>query len=746
MKISKIIVLTALILVFLSGAVLACGPYFDAAYLVRGSENGFLATPEGNFIFELEKISGRDFYTQNRVENAQENTADADLDDLKKALERTDLSLKDQKRAYCSYEDARSEIQRYIEENAVTKEWKWYGGTFRQHERDERGSLYRLFHLNLHLDKNIPEEFRLYIEGAAAYHKYHFSKAIEIWKKILLLPADKRQYKSTWASFMIAKDYLSMKRQKDAIKYFNLTRQLAEEGYKDSLNLSRETYGWQALAAYELKDYTAAINFYLKSGDINSLNRVCNRALTLGDNQLKDIVKDDIARQVLAAWIVSHWWESFYWVAYPEEGKTRAEAFQKALESADIKNSVKEADRIAWIYYDRGDFEKAREWLKFSKEKTALSKWIEIKLLIRDGKINQAINELQDIVNTFEKNDEWNLFYHCKKQDVMRLINTQLGVLRLSRQEYIMAFEVLLKGAYWEDIAYVAEKVLTPRELEEILRQYENVDLSYDQRTGYSGCIEEASLYKSLEYLLARRYARMSDWNKAIKYMPGRFERYWYINEPPYGRDHEYINLKNLTKTLSSYIENAEDKKLAPEIRAENYYEAGLLMRKYGMEITGTELDPDWFVFNGQYAYDSSIENRFAILTEERRDKFYDADHWTDEVAEMAQRRERIKNKRGFWDGTKDEEKRALASLPDPARRYHYRYKAADFMWQASQLLPDNNQLKALALYKGGTYLKIRYPKEADKFYKALVATCPDTALGKEAKKLKWFPKTIDNL
>jgi hypothetical protein len=744
MKISKIIALSLFFVILLSSVASACGPWFDAAYLVRCSEEAFLSTPEGNFIFELENITGKEFYIQKESEDVKENTVDADLNDLKKALEKTDLSLKDQKRAYCSYEDARSEVQRYIEENAVAKEWKWYGGTFRQHERDERDSLYRLFHLNLHLDKNIPKEFRLYIEGAAAYHKYHFSKAIEIWKKILLLPADKRQYKSTWASFMIAKDHLSMRRQKEAIKYFNLTRQLAEEGYKDSLDLSRETYGWQALAAYEIKDYTTAINFYLKASDINSLNKVCNRALTLDNNQLKDIVKDDIARQVLAAWIVSHWWDSFYWVADPEEKKTRAEAFQKALESADIKESVKEADRIAWIYYNMGDFEKTREWLKLSGEKTALSKWIDVKLLIRDGQINQAINELQGLINTFEKNDEWNLFYHCKKQDVIRLINTQLGVLRLSRQEYIMAFDVLLKGACWEDIAYVAEKVLTPRELEDILRQYENVDLSYDQHTGYSGCIEEASLYKSLEYLLARRYARMSDWNKAIKYMPGRFERYWYINEPPYGIKHEYINLKDLTKTLSSYIQNAEDKKLHPKTRAENYYEAGLLMREYGMEITGTELDPDWFVFNGAYSYDSSLENRFAILTEERKNIYYSPNYYQNTLDEIAQRRERIKNKRGFWEGTKDEEKRVLASLPEPARRYHYRYKAADLMWKAAQLLPDNDQLKALALYKGGSYLKARYPEEADKFYKALVNTCGETALGREADELKWFPKAIN--
>jgi len=95
-----------------------------------------------------------------------------------------------------------------------------------------------------------------------------------------------------------------------------------------------------------------------------------------------------------------------------------------------------------------GDFENTKKWLKLSQGKTALSKWINIKLLIKNGKIEQAIRGLQDLVDTFEKNDEWGLFYDGDKQDITRRISQGLGVLRLSRQEYIMAFEVLLKGAF----------------------------------------------------------------------------------------------------------------------------------------------------------------------------------------------------------------------------------------------------------------------------------------------------------
>jgi hypothetical protein len=305
-----------------------------------------------------------------------------------------------------------------------------------------------------------------------------------------------------------------------------------------------------------------------------------------------------------------------------------------------------------------------------------------------------------------------------------------------------MAFEILLRGAYWENIAYVAEKVLTPEELEDILIQYKNIDLPNIEYLGYSEFLEEPTLYKSLEYLLARRYARMGNWDKAVKYMPRKFKRWWYIKGD--GRRYEDINLVNLTYDMKRYLESAENVKLSHRMRAENYYQAGLLMRKYGMEIVGTELEPDWFVFGGGFEYDSSLETRFAILTEERDKVFYDKGWYKDGLEEMKQRRKRLQTSRGFFDGTKDEEKRVLASMPEPLRRFHYRYKAADFMWKAAELLPDNDILKSKALYAGGTYLKIRYPQEADKFYKALIINCPDTDIGKEAKKVGWFPKDIE--
>ena len=157
------------------------------------------------------------------------------------------------------------------------------------------------------------------------------------------------------------------------------------------------------------------------------------------------------------------------------------------------------------------------------------------------------------------------------------------------------------------------------------------------------------------------------------------------------------------------------------------------------MELVGTELDPDWFVFNGRFYYDDTLEQRFGIMHEDRKE-YYKG--WYDEyIKSITERREEIEKERNFFAGSVDEEKRAVSSLPDPPKRFHYRYKASDLMWKCAQLLPNNDELKAKALCIGGSYIKTRDPQLADKFYKELVKTCGKTKLGQEADRLKWFPK-----
>ncbi len=771
----------------------ACGPSFDSAYCVRNTQERYAAIPEGDFLFELQRIAG-DTTPMSLTGGYAKRVADADVDDLRRSLQGRGITGKDFDGAVASYQKTRDEINAFLESCPLEDPSLWYGGRFRSQERIKTDAAHgETSTLSVELPQPqqeggapdgpvkterksytepavaltsaVPDEFRLYLTGAVKYHFHDFAGAIEAWEKILALPGSERVFKSTWASFMIGKAYLSMRDGQRAIPYFADTRKMAEKGYADPLGLAAESYGWQALAEYERKDFVQSIRHYLKRMDVNSLNRLCGKVSGTTDGTIHDIVRDETARSVLLGWAVSRpFWNAMEW----GDDETYKDFFRRllaAIEGLGVTGPVDYADRVAWLYYTKGDVKSAKRWLALARSATPLAQFIDFKLSLRDGNVDEAIRKLSGVMTSFEQSRDKGIFF---QEDVGRLLNSDMAVLQLSRREYIAAFDLLLQGKFWEDIAYVAEKVLTVKELEDCLRAERNKDVLARRQKYYQGYVmyaqnrtrthpDEAELYAdlmkedgptlggALEYLLARRMVRQGEWERAIAYMPaqisidrGYVEKKGAAGEMESQSVSEDINPREKVKELHALILKAEDEKGAKRDRAQAYYDAGIVVRKYGMELMGTELDPDGFVDRGSFPYYGSLENRFGILTDEAK---ADYEEWNKAAIADAQKlRGLITKDRGYFYGSEDEEGRVLSSMPSPDRRFHYRYKAADLMWKCAQLLPDNDELKAKALCMGGTFVKTRDRALADKFYQALVRTCGKTGLGKRAEKLKWFP------
>jgi hypothetical protein len=128
------------------------------------------------------------------------------------------------------------------------------------------------------------------------------------------------------------------------------------------------------------------------------------------------------------------------------------------------------------------------------------------------------------------------------------------------------------------------------------------------------------------------------------------------------------------------------------------------------MELFGTEAEPDWFVYKGNFVRESTSDVRSLPSSDELVSVTFD---------------ERFRLKHNFA----------------PERRFHYRYMAVELAWEAADLLPDEWDETARVLCIAGSWLADKEPKAADKFYKALVRRCGTTKLGREADKLRWFPK-----
>jgi len=149
---------------------------------------------------------------------------------------------------------------------------------------------------------------------------------------------------------------------------------------------------------------------------------------------------------------------------------------------------------------------------------------------------------------------------------------------------------------------------------------------------------------------------------------------------------------------------------LSDERRAQSLWKAACMARYEGMTLLGTEVEPDWFAYEGRYARAGFGSTRILPSPDEL-------------FASSA------------------DERRRLAKNVTPGKRWHYRYIAADYAWQAAGLMPDWTDETAAVLCISGSWLKGKDPEAADKFYKALVIRCGNTELGKEADKLRWFPK-----
>ena len=380
------------------------------------------------------------------------------------------------------------------------------------------------------------------------------------------------------------------------------------------------------------------------------------------------------------------------------------EAWLRALQKAGVKD-VKGADRIAWAAYQGGDFAAARQWLDRAPADAPMARWVRAKLLLREGKLAEAQKLLDRVGPTLSDPEltEDELWTHSEgsaggKIATPALAYGESGVLLTTQGNYLEALDRFLRGGFWVDAAHLADRVLPLDELKAYVDESWPATLIHDleeypQR--WEGLQARPNLAaRDLRHLLGRRLVRAGRFEEAEPYLPE--------------------TLRPALDTLATGLRDGRDAALPADRRAAALFRAACVTRKQGLELSGTELDPDWIVMEGQY----------EILAY---------------PPEMAARAENPHLKPG-----PDELKRAESNRPDPDQRFHYRYRAADIARDAAALLPGGSDEKARILATAGSWLKARDPEAARPFYQALVDCCGDTRLGQEAKRVRWFPEVPD--
>lgn len=594
------------------GSAMACGPDFPMRLLDNRGQS-LAELPEGNFRFEI-----------NRLGHAIAGLKD--VAEVTYGLDATDYA---EQRSQAELNGLSAEQQSLVQQ---------LRGLTDAHQVEVQGA-------------NLPAELRLYLAGAVAFANGEQSLAAEYFHKVLALPADQRALRSTWAAYSLGRALFAMSSEAGARsdllaqsrKAFEQARQLSIEGFSDPLELGVASLGEEARVARTAGDWNSAIELYATQNRHGSTVGYTSLKLLMADlaampeAQLAGLLKNQPVQQLVTASLISRLGWSFG--EQPENEKKLIKLLQSST-----RGSLDNADRLAAMNYQQGDYASAKAFLEHAGD-GGLAWWLRAKLAVRDGDKNAAAAAYAKAAQAFPQDESWgerrtpdwafeSLQPKCR-------VDGESAILALQRGDYLQAFDQLYrsKGIYWFDAATVAERVLTLDELKHYVDTQVPAppELTQQDRDNYVPLPVAASLRN----LLGRRLLREGHYEDAPAYF-----------------DNDGLRHK---ARLYGEQRLAAEAAWWPTRRAAALFNAAWTAREWGMDILGYEMAPDYATFGGNYSLENA-ELKVGPL-----------------VAE-------------------DEVKRQQASAAQPDQRYHYRFVATALANRAADNLPHTSQAFAAVL------------------------------------------------
>lgn len=594
------------------GSALACGPDFPMRLLDNRGQS-LAELPEGNFSFEVSRLG----HAINGLKNV---AAGADYSD-----EPDSVALRDQA----------EQVGLSAEQQVLVKHLRSLTDA-RQVETE---------------GAQLPPELRWYLAGAVAFGAGDSALAADYFKKVLALPAEQRATRSTWAAYSLGRALFAMSAEADAApdlleqsaKAFEQTRQLSINGFSDPLELGVASLGEEARVVRTAGDWNRAIELYATQNlhgsavGYTSLKLLVADLMALPEDQVAELLKGQPVQQLVTASLISRLGWSFGDLPANEQKMI------KLLQNS-TRGSLDNADRLAAMNYQQGDYASAKAFLEHAGD-GGLAWWLRAKLAVRDGDKTAAAAAYAKAAQAFPQNESWGdrrtPDYDYESLQPKCRVEGESAILALQRGDYLQAFDQLYRSQsiYWFDAATVAERVLTLEEL----KQYVDTQvpapppLTQQERDNYVPLPVAASLRN----LLGRRLLREGHYEEALAYF-----------------DDDGLRHK---ARLYGEQRQAADSAWWPTRRAAALFNAAWTAREWGMDILGYEMAPDYATFGGNYMLENA-ELKVGPL-----------------VAE-------------------DEVKRQQASAAQPDQRYHYRFVATALASKAADNLPHTSQAFAAVL------------------------------------------------
>ncbi|MEO8743282.1 MAG: hypothetical protein ABI365_08840, partial [Lysobacteraceae bacterium] len=332
------------------------------------------------------------------------------------------------------------------------------------------------------------------------------------------------------------------------------------------------------------------------------------------------------------------------------------------------------ADRMAAGAYQVGRYALAAQLA--AKSTAPMAAWVRAKLALRAGDQTTAMREYAAAAKGFPIDERWgeDASDSGAVQSPVCRVETERGVLALSRGEYVDAMARLYAGAadYWPDAAYVAERVLTVDELKSFVDR--NAPIAPKSVRSEKDGGTPIPPGTQLRALLARRLLRLGRDEDALRY----------FDDPALHAKAAALVAARHPGMTWTHIGQAM-----------NLFKQAQLTRADGLELLGTELAPDFVMEDGEYAMGSVP----------------------------------LQPKDFVGSG---EPARVNASAPAPDARYHYRYVAADLAEQAAALIPARTQAYAALMCQATAWMSDTDGKHVTDLYRRYLREGAWVAWGKD--------------
>jgi hypothetical protein len=482
-------------------------------------------------------------------------------------------------------------------------------------------------------------ETELYQAGAKAFRAGPSEEARAHFLEVLALPAEERRHFSTFAAYMLGRTAGSAT---EARERFNEVRELVRQGFHDPLGLAVASLGEEARTYLVEGDDAGALQLYAQQAahgsmsGASSLLRVTRTIVWGEEARLTRALKNPLAQRLLATYAWTRGQEQMF----TEDYEQLPSPLPRLLDALAAVPGLAGADRLAAGAWRAGRFELAERFA--GQEKTPLAAWVKAKLALRRGERAEAERLLAEAAEGLPEEEDWSSMGGSPKHPRSR-VEGERGLLALARGDFTQAAERMLASCSWQDITYVAERVLTEEELQRLLTAHASdpVTRCQPELVGFDANV---SMVSRLRLVLGRRLMRSGKGQQALEYFRGTK---W--EEPA----RQYVEALERGRSGWSDVDKAQE-----------LYSAARLARTLGMELMGTEGAPDWTWLDGSHDLGSLEQEEpgnapFTVAAERQR---------------------------------------LTAHAPPHTGRFHYRATAGGLAEEAAALVPPRSQAYAALL------------------------------------------------